>query len=180
MKNQSKPNATAVESTPALVGISISKENFARDYRILNADSTAKVQVSSVSNELPLLNGQGEHVEGNDGRMLNKHIINCKAVPEGSVKAIKELFEGRESVDLGELSPFTLSFNAIVPSSGDINLPFKGQEIVVQTAMFASKKHEGTFVLGITNISVPKVAKAKAFSFDSVLEDAEIEMEDEV
>jgi hypothetical protein len=180
MKDQ-KVSPNAVESTPAnevkLVGISISKENFAKSYRVLNGDSTAKVLVASVSAEMPLLDGNGDQVIGSNDNPLMKHIINLKAVPASKVKEIKALFEGRDSVDLGELAQFTLSYNAIVPESGNLNLPFKGQEIVAQTAMFASRKHEGTFTLGIASIAVPIVAKAASFSFDSILDEEEIEEE---
>lgn len=177
MKDSKQTKNDAVETTPAreikMTGILISKEAFARDYRVLRANDEAKVIASSVSDEMPLLDGEGNHVEGTDGRLLYKHIINLKAVADTSVNEIRTLFQGREAVDLGELAPFVLSFNSIVPASGNANLPFKGQEVYVRTALYESKKNEGTHVLGIAQLDVPKVAKAKAFSFDSVLEDDE-------
>lgn len=167
-----KENATP-SAEPTMTGIMVTKEAFARDYVVINGEETVKVPVASVSGAMPVLNAEGEaQFSNSDGRALEKHIINLKAVAGGKADAIRELFKGRDEIDLGELRGLTLSYNAIVPASGEFNLPFKGQNIVAVGKYYPSRDDKNKMVLGIANISVPYVPTATAFSFEE--EDAEV------
>ena len=167
-----------------LVGIEISRMEFAEQYAIVNGATDRKFTVSSVSKELPVLDGEKNQVysNGEDGRPLMKHIINLKAIPAQHLADVKEAWKGKETLDLGYLRGKTLSINAIVPENGEITLPYKGQKITVVTGYILDKedptKYE-TNEAGVRKIvgktfHVPAVADADKFVFD----DEEIEMED--
>lgn len=171
MKNAEQEAAANAE--PTLTGIMISKETFARDYVVLHGETTTRVPVSSVSGAMPVLNKDGEaQFSNSDGRALEKHIINTKAIASENVAKVRDLFKGREEIDLGELRGLTLSFNAIVPSKGEFNLPFKGQNIIAVSKYYPSRDDAEKMVLGIANISVPYVPTAEKFSFAD--EEAEV------
>lgn len=163
-----------VQFTPT--GIMISRSKFQNDYAVVSGENFVKLQVASVSPRLPVIDRNGDEVFSNsDGRQLEKHIINLKAIPAQHLKAVKALWEGRDEIDLGELRGKTLSVNALIPDSDEIELPYKGQRISVETGYVTNSQDE--LVLVGLNYQLPKATAATKFSFGSE-EEEEIEIED--
>lgn len=172
MATKAKTQAPVVEQEMSLeepevqlTGITLTREAFQREYSIVGTEGFVKLKVSSVSKELAVLNRDGEEVFSNtDGRALTKHIINLKAIPAQHVKAVRELWKGKDSIDLAELRGKTMSVNAIVPADGTIELPFNGQTIGVQAGFVENS--EGDQVLVGTAYQLPAAKAAVSFSFE--------------
>lgn len=172
MATKAKTQAPVIEQEMSLeepevqlTGITLTRETFQRDYPMVGAEGFFKLKVSSVSRELPMLDRDGEQVFSNtDGRALSKHIVNLKAIPAQHVKAVRELWKGRESIDLAELRGKTMSVNAIIPADGGIDLPFNGQTIGVQAGFVENS--DGDQVLVGTAYQLPAAKAANSFSFE--------------
>ena len=197
---------TTVETTPVievpatnvkLSGAVITKADFPKTYAQVVRPVDMKLVVSSVSREMPISPNKTV-LSNDDGRELMKHIINLKAVPNHTRKRVIEAFKGVDELDLAFLNGLTLTVNAIIPASGDLDLPFKGQTITVSCGYIEGKgvpqeDENGDFrddngnlvdkagfhitedgirkIVG-KNFIVPAAVSAASFSF----EDAEIEL----
>lgn len=158
------------EEEVQFTGITLTRERFKQDYAIVTDEGFYKLLVSSVSPEIPMVNRHGEQVLARiDDRPLTKHIINLKAIPYHHLQEVRELWQGRDEIDVAELRGKTMSVNAPVPVSGEVDLPFNGQRIGVQTGYVENSEEE--MVLVGTAYKLPAAKKAMSFTFEDEEED---------
>lgn len=160
-------------------GIMLSREAFQKDYAMVVGETTIKVRVASVSREIPVLDGNKEQVfDRTTGAELFKRIINLKAIPSRHFAKVKELWGKRTEIDLGELRGLTMSINAIVPQTGELDIPMKNSLVQIQTQYLTDDEEEdgyrkddlGRKILVVRDYAVPAIAVAPQF----VLDDLEI------
>jgi ABC-type Fe3+-citrate transport system substrate-binding protein len=173
--SKSKEDVATTQREFTATGIVLTRAQFQKEYAMVSGEATMKLKVSSVSKEMPVLNGEGEQVfDKTDGRALTKHIINLKAIPDRHFAAVRQVWGKRDSIDLGELNGLTLSINAIVPASGELDLPMNGTFVSTNTSYLTDDEGEfrlnddGKKIVVINKFAVPAIAKAPTFVLDEL------------
>ena len=165
-------------------GIKITKEQFERDYIIINKEGVIKgIKVAGKSNSY--FNENIAKVNDNYEKTI---LVNLKAIEARNVKDVLELFEGRNDIDLAELTKEyeggrkkSLTYVHQIHLNKDQSaplLPLKGQEVTLQF-YYAEKNGEyvldtnGKKIFNSSQMQVPEPEQATKFSFAKVEEKVE-------
>jgi hypothetical protein len=187
-KKGTQKKAPVSEPEVQLTGIVITREMFKRDYALVSKTGTCKLSVGNVSQELSVLDGEGEQVisnrPGSEGQPLFKRIVNLRAVTFENAQEVKNLFdENPEGVDLAHLNGLTLSANTQPYPEGKLTqeLPMRGEKIKCNIGYVVAGKRnknhkEGENILAVTAWQAQPAIDAPAFDLDAEIV---LEMEEE-
>lgn len=157
-----------------MTGITITKEQFGRDYKAIERPGKQKDILATGQNNTYY----NEKLAEANENYSHSYLINLKAVEASKVQAVLDLFDGRDEVDLAEISKLTMVY-ALHVNKGqkEPNLPIRNEKVEIVTE-FAVNKETGEFVhykdketgeelgqiMNITSIKVPEAMVSRSFS----------------
>ena len=152
-------------------GIMISRAKFENDYSIIDKEGVIKGIKASGQNN-PWYNENLGNVNDDYDRTI---LVNLKAIEARKVASVLALFEGREEIDLGELSKLTYVHQINLNKDQETpRLPIRDQEVTLQFYYATDKEGNevadmnGEQIFNSAQLQVPEPIAAKKFDFSSL------------
>ena len=160
-------------------GFTITKEQFAKDYVIIDKEGIIS-GIKATGQNNSYYNEDIGAKSDNYGRTI---LVNLKAIESRKIPAVQSLFKGRTEIDLVELKNLTVVHPIHLNDDQEApRLPIRNQEVSLQF-FYATNKDGSLYkdqndnkVFNSAQMQVPEPVKASGFVFEEVEVEEKVEV----